>query len=497
MIVKQKKKSQPFRPGWIDVDLNGLEKLLARRSKAFIVYELIQNAWDELATRVDVQLSRPERGRSRIVVTDDSPRGFRNLNHAFTMYAESEKKGNPRQRGVFNAGEKFVLAFCEEASIISTTGGIAFNANGRRRSRKRRERGSEFSGLLKLNIEDWEHICCSVQKLIPPIPTFFNCEEIARRNAIHSFECVLPTVEADGEGHLRRTSQKTEVRVYEPQPGERPALYEMGIPVVSTGDKWHVDIQQKVPLNLERDNVTPSYLQSLRVAVLNAMSRHLTQEDASRAWVRQAAGDSRVEGPIFNSLIGLRFGDKRVTHDPSDQEANLIAASKGYVVIAPASLSREEWDNVRRFESSLPAGRVTPSPKPFSPTGKPLRMLAAAAKTSDHVRFESFARALSLELIGRSITVEFADDEGWGFGGCYGQGRLIVNVQGHGDHWFHGTTAALLEQWIPFLVHELAHDKVSGHLTDAYHRECCRLAGMLARSIYEKPSLLALLERAQ
>jgi hypothetical protein len=214
-----KKKNKP-RQGWIDVDLNGLEKLLSRRSKEFILYELIQNAWDVLSTRVDVQLFRPERGRSRIVVTDDSPRGFRNLNHAFTMYAESEKKGNPRQRGVFNAGEKFVLAFCEDARIISTTGGIVFDANGRRRSRKRVERGSEFSGLLKLNIEDWEHICCAVRKLIPPIPTFFNGEEIARRNAIHSFECVLPTVEADGEGNLHRKSQKTEVRVYEPQPKE-------------------------------------------------------------------------------------------------------------------------------------------------------------------------------------------------------------------------------------------------------------------------------------
>jgi hypothetical protein len=271
----------------------------------------------------------------------------------------------------------------------------------------------------------------------------------------------------------------------------------MGIPVVATGDKWHIDIQQKVPLNLERDNVPPSYLQTVRVAVVNAMSMHLSQEDASSDWVRQAAGDSRVEGAVFNSLIGLRFGDKRVTHDPSDPESNLIAASKGYVVIAPASLSRDEWSNVRRFESSLPAGRVTPSPKPFSSTGKPLRMLEAAEKTSDHVRFESFAKALSLELLGRSITVEFANDAGWGFGGCYGHGRLIVNVQAHGGDWFRGTTAALLEQWTPFLVHELAHDKVTGHLTEAYHRECCRLAGLLAKSMYEKSALTTALESPQ
>jgi hypothetical protein len=52
-----------------------------------------------------------------------------------------------------------------------------------------------------------------------------------------------------------------------------------------------------------------------------------------------------------------------------------------------------------------------------------------------------------------------------------------------------GSPAPLLEQWIPFLIHEFAHDTVSGHLTEDYHRECCRLAGALARTMYEKPTL--------
>jgi hypothetical protein len=130
-------------------------------------------------------------------------------------------------------------------------------------SRKRTERGSEFSGLLKLNIDDWEHMCRAVHKLIPPLPTFFNGEETTPRKAAHSFECQLPTVRADEEGNLHRRSQRTQIRVYDPEPGESPVLYEMGIPVVSTGDKWHVDIQQKVPLNLERDNVSPSAFESL------------------------------------------------------------------------------------------------------------------------------------------------------------------------------------------------------------------------------------------
>jgi hypothetical protein len=32
----------------------------------------------------------------------------------------------------------------------------------------------------------------------------------------------------------------------------------MGIPVVETGDRWHVDVAQKVPLNFDRDNLPPA-----------------------------------------------------------------------------------------------------------------------------------------------------------------------------------------------------------------------------------------------
>src|SRR5258708_20457880 len=139
---------KPKPTAWIDVDLHGLEKMLARRGKAFVVYELVQNSWDEQCTIVEVTLPRPQRGRSRLVVIDDSPTGFHDLSHAFTLFAESHKKKNVRQRGAFNAGEKFVLALCDEAEIISTTGGAVFDAGGRRRIRPCTEHGSRFSALL-------------------------------------------------------------------------------------------------------------------------------------------------------------------------------------------------------------------------------------------------------------------------------------------------------------------------------------------------------------
>src|SRR6185369_16888948 len=117
---------------WFTVDKAGLGKILARRGKAFVLYELVQNAWDTAAKNVEVSLTAvPNRPLVEIVVKDDDPDGFKDLSHAFTLFAESEKKGDPTRRGRFNLGEKLVLALCEEARIDSTKGSVIFNAEGR------------------------------------------------------------------------------------------------------------------------------------------------------------------------------------------------------------------------------------------------------------------------------------------------------------------------------------------------------------------------------
>jgi hypothetical protein len=119
---------------WVDVDMDGLRKVLERRGKELAIYELVQNGWDENVTKVEVTLTRPDNGRSELVVADDSPEGFRDLTDSYTMFAESYKKADPEKRGAFNLGEKYVLALCDEAAITTTTGRVTFDENGRRRS---------------------------------------------------------------------------------------------------------------------------------------------------------------------------------------------------------------------------------------------------------------------------------------------------------------------------------------------------------------------------
>jgi hypothetical protein len=215
-----------------------------------------------------------------------------------------------------------------------------------------------------------------LRTLIPPedVETLINGEPLPAREPLAVLEATLPTEVADEEGVLRRRERKATVGVYEPLPGETASLYELGIPVVETGDRWHLDVQQKVPVNLERDNMPPAYLRALRVLVLNAMADRL--EDPNAAWVRDAAGDGRASDAAVKQILGLRFGDRRVIHDPSDPEANALAVTKGYTLIHGGMLSAGEWGNVKRAGAALPAGQVTPSPKPYGPGGKPLKRVS-------------------------------------------------------------------------------------------------------------------------
>ena len=122
---------QTTQANWFDVDRKGLAKLLERRGKEFLVFELLQNAWDEDVKVVTAELRRvagAKRGRRYVlIVQDDDPEGFTDLAHAYTLFADSAKKVDVHKRGRFNLGEKLVLALCESATIVTTKGTVQFN----------------------------------------------------------------------------------------------------------------------------------------------------------------------------------------------------------------------------------------------------------------------------------------------------------------------------------------------------------------------------------
>jgi hypothetical protein len=484
---------------WFDVDRKGLAQLIGDRGKEFIIYELLQNAWDESSTKVEVDFQYTgDSGLYELVVVDDNPEGFKDLSHAFTLFASSQKKDDPTKRGRFNLGEKLVLALCLEAEIKSTKGMVIFDKDGRRAGRAKRESGTEFRALIRMNREEYDTALKQVNRIIPPqgVVTTLNQEEFPHRSPLHTFEAILTTVRADADGVLRPTKRKTSIEVYDPAAGEEASIYEMGIPVVATGDRWHYNVMQKVPLNSERTDVTPSYKQDLRTLVTNEMAEKLTTEDANRPWVRDAMADESVSKEAFDKVMDLRYGEKRVIFDSSDPEANQRAVVEGYTLIHAKQLNRDEWTNLKRFESALPAGKVTPSPKPFSPDGKPLKTIPQAQWTKAMWRFRSFAAMTAAEVLGKNLAAfVYADDPGWGYNAAFGQSReLVVNFHSMGrtiadafERNLTSLSARKLAPLVDLLIHEYAHYYESNHLSENYYRTLTKIGSQFTTLALENP----------
>ena len=196
---------------WFDVDKSGLAKLMAGRSKAFVLYELLQNAWDQNVTGVKVTLTpMPGQPVTEIVVEDDDPDGFSDLAHAYTLFAESHKKRNAERRGRFNLGEKLVLALANEAAIWTTKGGVRFDAEGRHPIRERRPAGSTIRVLIPMTREEHAEVYDAAFTVICPagIKTTINGTLLPERQPAAEFRATMPTVVANGDGVLRPTKRR-------------------------------------------------------------------------------------------------------------------------------------------------------------------------------------------------------------------------------------------------------------------------------------------------
>lgn len=482
---------------WFSVDKRGLAKLIDQRGKAFVVFELLQNCWDTDATRADVCIE-PVAGRPYVTlsVEDDDPNGFKNLAHAFTLFAESEKKQNPEKRGRFNLGEKLVLALCEEAEIVSTRGSVRFDAEGRHEGRRKREKGSMFRGTMRMTRDELAEVERAIQTLIPPghCATTYNGVRLANsRTFLKDFEVSLPTDVADDDGFMRRAVRSTRVSVHMAHADEVPCLYEMGIPVVALtgGERWHVNIAQKIPLNLDRDNVTPAYLQTVRVALANAMRDSLTKADATEVWVAAATEDDRAETETVEKMLDQRFGKKRAVFDPSDPEANKALLNDGYTLISGGSLSKGQWENVRSSDLAKPSGQIKPSGVQYSENGRPENVIDPSKYTVGQARVVAYAKGLGRALLGRDIAVRIVCEITMPHAAWFGDHELTFNLGRLGKAWFDEPIGMAHNE---LLLHEFAHAKVSDHLTHAFSDEVACLGAKLVHLTLVDEDLSNLLE---
>jgi hypothetical protein len=507
---------------WFDVDRKGLAKLVERRGgsggddndgsdKLALLVELISNALDAKGTtRIEIVLE-PEEGvpHATVLVRDNSTEGFADITHAWTLFAESSRKADPTTRGRFDVGEKLVLALCTEASIISTKAAVMFDSRGRTSMRARTKEGTEFQGIMRITRAELAKVKIGLRKIISPpgVTIVVNGEELPTRKILKTVEATLPTEIADAGGVLRRSARKTTVNIYEPLPGEPAMIYELGIPVVATGDKFDADVQQKTVLNIDRDNVTPGYLRAIRTLVVNAMHEQLTEDDGNTTLVNEAIADKNAAPEAVKKALDLKFTEKHAIRDPNDHEANNNLVAEGFTLISGSQLTKDQWENVKKLPDATrprPSGQIRPTKKVlFSPDGEDKWVPREKWTPAMHA-VVAYSADVCRELTGSRVEVSILSDATESWGACFGSQGLVFNLGRLGHSFFDECkTQVTAPDCKPrdvmqptvrlnqLLIHEIGHHIESNHLDDKYHEALCSLGAKLVQLALTKPDLFS------
>jgi len=479
----------------LEVNPRGLARTLRRRgvdAKAQVMFELVSNAFDQNVIAVKIVLEKQRAPMVMISVEDDDPAGFPALHHAYELFGESPKAGNAEKRGRFDIGEKLVISLCEKAEISTTKGTVEFDTKNNTRVEyplKKRKAGSIFTGWIKMEPEEFDACCAAVKKVLVPegVTATFNGEVLPRRQPLKIFNAKLPTEFSDESGEFRRSIRNTVVWVLEPEADEEPTLYEMGIPVVGTGDRWHVCIGQRVPLNVERDNVTPAYLKQIRTLVVNEMRDKLDAEISCTPLVCAALESPDILPEATKAILEARYElplDKIAIADPKEPESTSKAIAEGYGVIYGNQFSRAQWDQVRKLD--LPTTFDVAPVHRLHLSGDGEDNWVPEEKWSPGMKnMVEFARALGHRLLGVSISVKILNNIKESCSAAFGSRSLTLNLGRLGHKWF---DQPILPAVIDLYIHEFGHHICGNHLDSKYHDALSKMAGEVCQMALDDPA---------
>jgi hypothetical protein len=180
--------------------------------------------------------------------------------------------------------------------------------------------------------------------------------------------------------------------------------------------------------------------------------------------------------------MAKKFGDQRVSFDPSDPEANKLAVSKGYTVVHGSMMSADAWTNARAAKAIQPAGQAAPGPKTWTGEGNPdaseFTDWIPESKWTDGMRqIALFAQRMAEKVLSQTITVKFCATSHHLGAGSYGaSGELAFNTFRLGAKWFE---QGIAEEVVELLIHEFGHEYSPDHLSGQYHDALCRIGARL------------------
>ena len=443
-----------------EVSTDGLRELQAGRAPWSILKELVQNVWDEApdATVCEVEVKETDDGRRTWVrVSDDGP-GFADPRHSYTLMAPTTKRADPRKRGRFNLGDKEVISLADEA-IVETKGiTIVFPKSGGREVKENgKDKGTIVTLIMPWHPKEIPALEKMLKRFQPPSECRLtvNGQEVARREPLAIRTVKLNTVLQAGPGQAMKEKElSTELWVLKPTaPAGKDGgwLYEMGIPVQPTGQRYDVDVMQKIPMLQNREIVSKAYLQDIAAETLNAVYQTLTESQAKERWVSDALGDKRVDSQeVISTVASKKFGPRAVWRS-TDMESNRKAMEEGYNPVDPQQIPAAERGKL------LSKGGLKTAEEMFGHT--PLKDVEIAPDT-EMTEFSRWVQDIA-GYVGLEATVRFVEDpDAKVIAECTAntsRPRVTFNVSLLGKGWFGKRTSEQLR----LVIHELGHARAN------------------------------------
>lgn len=457
---------------WFSVDTEGLASLQDGKPKTFVVRELLQNALDEKTTGCRITMKR-RCGKAVISVEDDSPNGFKDLSDSWTLFKDTDKRRNPEQRGRFNLGEKQTFAICDRAEIETVGRKVVFDKDGRHVGKCSRDKGSKITVEVRMTKQEFDALESYTSTFLIPknVRVLVNEKPIPYIAPHIIFDAILMT-EIEENGIFKKFSRKTKVHLLKT---DKSMLHEMGIPVMEIDCAYSIDVQQKVPLTIDRDSVLPSFLRDLYAEVLNQIHNELPEEQASQIWIREAMSDDRTSREAVESVIETRYGKKTCIATPLDKHSVDEAISRGYRVVYGSEMSAEEWKNVKRYAVLESSSQLFSRSFADSETLEPNEKQKVVAE---------LVKKIAKRILEIDVSVNFVRSPKATVRAQFSNGNVLTfNVSKLGDRFFDEPVSV---EVIDLIVHELGHSNGS-HTEHSYHETLTKLAGELTILALREP----------
>jgi hypothetical protein len=419
----------------------------AGRSMGHLIREAISNSFDQAdVSRVEVTIGP---GYARI--EDDSTSGIPNPDLISVIFL-TDKEESHLKRGRKGRGLKELISVADKASVDSIGVCVHFGPDGRKEVPSVRTKGTMVS--IHTSVDEWQRVDEAVEYLrliIPPKELIINGIPVQKPKLVERFNATLLTTKIIN-GIQKEFSAETDVQVYEGN-GNGGWIYEMGIPIQKMSCPYLIDVQQRVPMNDNRDVVDQNYLRDVVGKAINILMDKLTKDDLKSDWVTECSGSISVHASLKYATKFL--GEKTLLKSES-KRANDMARERGYklvdVDLMPSNVKRMLYwaKTAESFAKEILEVEEE---------------VLIEHPTEQMQRFASFVEWMGNKVLGVSLTCKFmekvADHTGHMSQANFNKvnGIIQYNVLAKENNFDKPLAAEMLS----VLIHEFAHQYVSEH----------------------------------